>query len=226
MKKAALIILLAILSSFVASAQSKFSYSLLTNTSGTADDQFSICILETTGGNCYDLEKTWKVNFTAGINYQLSDRLRLQSGIGYNVFQMDELNEAFNTNRYQVNYISIPMKAHYFLGKGKTKFYVGGGFRTDIRLNKQKSAFGGGLVQDNANALGVSIEALIGVEFKIIPKLSLGVEPTFATALTSYTQDLKFDGTSSFASSFILLNFIEEKPSRIGMTFSVNYRLK
>lgn len=226
MKRTTLIFLIAILTSFAAGAQSKFSYSLLTNTSGTANDQFDVCILETMGGNCYDLEKTWKVNFTAGINYQLSDRIRLQSGLGYNVFHMNKLNEALNTGRYQVNYLSIPMKAHYFLGKGKTKFYIGGGLRTDIRLNKQKSAFGGELVQDNASAFGVSFETLIGVEFNITSMLSLGIEPTFATALTSYAQDLKFDGSSSFASSFILLNFIEEKPARIGMTFSVNYKFK
>lgn len=229
MKKITLICLLAVLTSFAASAQSKLSYSLLTSTSGALDDQFDICILETTGGNCYDLEKTWKVNFTAAINYQASDRLRLQTGIGYNVFHMDDINESFNTSRYQLNYLSIPMKAHYFISKGKARFYVGGGFRTDIRLNKQSPVRAGLLVQDNGSALGVSLETLVGLEFKILPMLSLGIEPTYTTAISSYSRDLKFDGSSSFApniaQSYLLLNFIEEKPERLGMTFSINYSL-
>ena len=230
MKKTTLICLLVVLNSFAASAQSKLSYSFLTNTSGSADDQFGICILEVTGGNCYDLEKKWKVNFTAGISYQVSDRFRLQTGLGYNVFHMKELNESFNTSRYQINYLSIPLKAHYFLGKGKVRVYIGGGFRTDIRLNKQFTAFSGALVQDNGSALGLSLEALLGLEFNVLPMLSLGIEPTFSTALTSYQGDLKFDNSNvifnNIARSSILLNFIEEKPQRLGMTLSVNYKFK
>lgn len=229
MKKVTLICLIALLSSFAANAQSKLSYSLLTNTSGSLDDQFDICILETTGGNCYDLEKTWKVNFTAAINYQASDRLRLQTGIGYNVFHMDDLNEAFNTSRYELNYLSIPMKAHYFISKGKARFYIGGGFRTDIRLNKQSPVRAGLLIQDNGSGLAVSLETLVGLEFNVLPMLSLGIEPTYATAISSYRRGLNFDGSSSFApnaaQSYLLLNFIEEKPERLGMTLSINYTL-
>lgn len=227
MKKTTLICLFAVLTSFASSAQSKLSYSLLTNTSGSLNGQTDICILEVAGGNCYDLEKRWKVNFTASVNYQASDRLRLQTGLGYNVLHMDQLNESYNTSRYKINYLSIPMKAHYFISKGKTRFYIGGGFRTDIRMNKQSPVRGGSLVQDNGSGLGVSLETLIGLEFKVLHILSLGIEPTFSTAITSYTRDLNFDGTSSFApniaQSYLLLNFIEEKPERIGMTLSVNY---
>lgn len=231
MKKTTLICLIAVLTAFTATAQSKLSYSLLTNTSGALDDQFDICILETTGGNCYDLEKTWKVNFTASLNYQASNRLRLQTGLGYNVFHMKDLNESLNTSRYQLNYLSIPMKAHYFISNGKARFYIGGGFRTDIRLNKQSPVRAGALVQDNASGLALSLETLIGIEFNVLPMLSLGIEPTFATAISSYRRDLDFDGSSSFApnataQSYLLLNFIEEKPKRLGMTLSVNYTLK
>ena len=218
------------LASFTTRAQSKFSYTFQTNTSAALGDQTSICILQTTGGNCHDLEKTWKVNFTAAVNYQVSDRLRLQSGLGHNIFQMDQLNEAFSTSRYQIKYLSIPMKAHYFISKGNLKLYIGAGLRTDIRLNKQSAVVGGALVQDNGSAFGLSLETLLGLEFNLMSVLSVGFEPTFSTALTSYRQDLKFDAASftsnSIIRSFALLNFIDEKPERLGMTLSLNYYLK
>lgn len=231
MKRIMIYCLLTILaSSFTTKAQSKFSYAFQTNTSGALGDQTNICILQTSGGNCYDLAKTWKVNFTAAVNYQVSDRLRLQSGMGHNIFQMDQLNEAFSTSRYQIKYLSIPIKAHYFISKGKLRFYVGGGLRTDIRLNKQSTVFGGAFVQDNGSAFGLSLETLLGLEFNLLPAFSLGFEPTFSTALTSYQQDLKFDATSytsnSIVRSFTLLNFIDEKPDRLGVTLSLNYYLK
>lgn len=224
MKKLFLSISLLLAFSVLAQAQSKLSYSVLINQSASTDDMINICILRTTGGECIDLEKVWKTNITLNVNYEISPRLRLQSGLGYNVLSMDQLNDGLGTDRYKVQYLSIPMRAHYLFNKGKVRFYAGLGLRTDIRLNGNVPYSSEEVIVDNARGMAVSMEALLGLEVPLSSRLKLHFEPTYATALTPYTKDVSTP--SGMVNSRITPpGIVEEYPGRIGISLGFTFSL-
>ncbi len=227
MKKLFLTLSLILACTAVATAQSKLSYSVLVNQSASTDDLINICIFRTTGGECLDLEKVWKTNVTFNANYQVSPRLRLQSGLGYNVLSMDNLNSGLGTDRYKIKYLSIPMRAHYLITKGKVQFYTGAGLRTDIRLNGDIPYATDAGVIDNGRGLAVSLETLIGIEVPLSSRLKVHLEPTYATALTSYIKDVNAPtgNPNSFALSIQPYGIIDEYPSRIGVSVGFTFGL-
>lgn len=204
-------------------AQSKFSYSLLVNKSASTDDVIDVCIFNTTGGECLGLEKNWKTNVTLNVNYQLNTRVRLQTGLGYNVLSMDQLNEALETNEFKAKYLSIPMRFHYMITKGKTKLYAGVGIRTDIRLNNTRNLPENINLVDNSYNIALSAEGLIGLEIPLSSGLKINFEPTIATALTSYSKDES--GPTGFVNSLVATPYslVEEYPGRIGISLGITY---
>lgn len=214
--------LLMMLGTFSLSGQ-KLSYSLLVNESASLDDTYSICIYQTTGGECLDLERNWKMNVTAAVNYELNKRMRLQSGLAYNVLSLDKVNEALERDAYKIKYLSIPVRTHYFINQGKVSFYTGAGLRTDIRLNE---ASGGDLetpVQDNGRSIALSMELMAGLEVKVLPQLSLNIEPIYSKGITSYSKDLQFG--SNVQASFFGIQMMPEYPQRLGINLGFTYRL-
>ena len=201
-------------------AQSKFSYSVLVNQSASADDEYSVCILRTTGGECISLERNWKLNVTAATNYQVNEKVRLQAGLAYNVLSLDKVNEALNRDAYKINYLSIPIRSHFFISQGKVSFYTGLGLRTDIRLNEVAAPDAEVGIPDNGGSVAVSAEVLLGLEVKISPQLAMNLEPTYSRGITPYDRDTDIGAlnTSSFS-----LPFMVEFPQRIGISFGITY---
>lgn len=225
MKKLFLSTCLLLAFSALSQAQSKLSYSVLVNQSASTDDVIDVCIFRTTGGECIELDKVWKTNITLNVNYEVSARLRIQSGLGYNVLSMDQLNDGLSTDKYKVQYLSIPMRAHYLFNKGKVRFYSGIGLRTDIRLNGDIPYSTEAVVVDNARGLAVSMEALLGLEVPLYSKLKVHLEPTYATALTSYTKDVNTPTGSVNTLTAQTYGLVEEYPGRIGISLGFTFNL-
>ncbi len=210
-----------LLSSFV-QAQSKFSYSILSHSSTSLDDVTNICIFRAPplGGVCFDLEASWKTNLTLAVNYEASSRFRIQSGLSYNTLAQDVLNRQLGTDRYKLKFLSIPIRAHYFITTGKTRFYSGLGLRTDIRTNPSIPTVEGDGINDNARSFGLSMEALIGLEIPLMRHIKFNIEPTYSGALTNYTKDLTLPQGAFFD------GLISEKPKRIGISLGLTYNVK
>ena len=226
MKRFLLILGILVASYCLAMAQSKVSYSLLVNESASADDTYDICIFRTTGGECLSLERNWKTNVTAAINYQANKRIRFQAGVAYNVLSLDEVNEALERDAFKIKYLSIPVRTHYFITQGKVKLYTGLGLRTDIRVNEIPPAPEEGyIVQDQGRNLAVSAEFLAGLEIAVLPKLSVNFEPTFSKGITSYSRDLESPSLGGNELSFFGIQMMPEFPQRIGITLGVTYGL-
>lgn len=225
MKKLFLTFSLLLAFSALAQAQSKLSYSMLVNQSASTDDIINICIFRTTGGECLDLDKVWKTNVTLNVNYQVSPRVRLQSGLGYNVFSMDQLNRGLGTNEFKIKYLSIPVRAHYFLNKGRVRLYTGIGLRTDIRLNNVilESEFAS--IADNGKSIAMSMEALIGIEIPVSTRFKIHLEPTYAQAITSYADDINAASGGVNSSLIAPFGLIDEYPGRIGISLGFTIRL-
>lgn len=225
MKKFFLTISLILACTAIAQSQSKLSYSVLVNQSASTDDVIDICILRTTGGECVELEKVWKTNVTFNANYEVNSRLRLQSGLGYNVLSMDQLNEGLGTDEYKLKYLSIPVRAHYLINQGKVRFYVGGGLRTDIRLNGDVPYSAEAGVADNGRGIAVSMETLIGVEVPVSSRFKIHFEPTYSNALTSYSKDVSVTTGIPNILTRTPFGLIDDRPSRIGVSFGFTFGL-
>ncbi|MCE7991748.1 MAG: porin family protein [Roseivirga sp.] len=224
MKKLFLTFSLLLTFSVLAQAQSKLSYSALVNQSASTDDIINICIFRTTGGECLDLDKVWKTNITLNVNYQVNPRIRLQSGLGYNVFSMDQLNQGLGTDKFKIKYLSIPVRAHYFFNKGKVRVYTGVGLRTDIRLNGTTLATETPSVADNGRGIAASMEGLLGIEVPVSSRFKIHFEPTYSKAITSYANDVGFTGGSN-SLSIAPYGMIDKYPGRIGISLGFTFQL-
>ncbi len=227
MKKIFITLFLIALGSTTLLGQSKFSYTLQVNTSASLNDEVTIFVTGVNFGETFDLAQKWKPGITAVLNYQLNKRVRLQSGLGFNRFSLDKLNDKLNTKKYRLNFLSIPIKAHYFISLGKTKFYAGAGIRTDLKLNSRLKLDASAPVYDNSKKIGMSFEGLLGIEFPITQKFSINFEPTFSGAITSYGNEADFNiaaALSSFA-PFFSEEMIDAKQTKLGFTFGLTYGL-
>ena len=222
MKKLLFIFSLLMIAALSANAQSKLSYSLLLNSSGSIDPVNDVCVLEPNGGTCLGIEPEWKLNFMVVVNYSLNDRFRLQSGAGFNVYNLSSLNEALGNDEFSAKYLSIPVKGHYMLGKGKFRPYLGLGLRADIRVNQRADQLANVFVQDNGAGFGMSLEGLLGFEFDLKPGLSFQVEPTFSQAIIAYDQDIVVSPTGNPNSTVLPFGmFADSLPTRIGFSFGL-----
>lgn len=213
-------------------AQSKLSYSILINQSVSTNNYHQVClnqfqILSQPGPTlpCLSMDKAWKTNITFNTNYEISDKFRLQGGLGYNAMHMDKLNGTLGTSRYQVEFLSIPLKVHYYVYRGKKiRFYVGTGVRTDIRLDGPKPYLGREPVADNSRSVSASMESLVGIEVPLTPKIMFNFEPTQSSALVRYTRDTGLNlgfpgGTGGYPYALI-----DQYPGRFGITAGFTFR--
>ena len=204
--------------------QSKISYALLFNSSGSIDPTNDVCVFEPGGGSCLGIEPEWKLNFMAVVNYSMSDRLRLQTGAGFNVYNLNSLNDALGNNEFSAKYLSIPIKGHYMLGKDKFRPYLGLGLRADIRVNQQAEQLENVFVQDNGAGFGMSLEGLMGFEFDLKPGLTFQLEPTFSQGIIAYDQDVVVSPTGNPNSTVLPFGmFADSLPTRIGFTFGLMF---
>ena len=204
-------------------AQSKLTYSLQINSSGSIDPVDDVCVMEVSGGSCLGLEPEWNLNFMALVNYQLRDRLRLQTGAGFNVYNLEDINDALGSDVFSAKYLSIPIRAHYLMSKGKLRPYIGLSIRSDIRVNRAADQRQNVFVQDNASGFGMSMEALLGFEFDLKPGLTFQVEPTFSQGLIAYDQEVQpvLTGGPGLLTVAPIGMFADSLPTRIGFTFGL-----
>ncbi|GAB5522936.1 MAG: hypothetical protein Roseis2KO_08080 [Roseivirga sp.] len=170
------------------------------------------------------MDKAWKTNITLNTNYQLTENFRLQGGLGYNTMHMDKLNSTLSTSRYQVEFLSVPLKVHYYIYRGKKlRFYVGTGVRTDIRLDGPKPYQGQEPVADNSRSVSASMETLVGVEVPITPKIMFNLEPTQSTALTRYTREIGLNLGFPGGVGGYPYALIDQYPGRFGISAGVTF---
>ena len=205
-------------------AQSKLTYTLLINESYPHNNQQQIIINVPAANTSFNLDKSWETSFSFNTNLELNSKWRLQAGIGYNVQSLRNLNSTLATSRYKVEFLSIPMRAHYFIVNKKLRVYTGAGIRTDIRLNESIPYSSPDYVADNARAVAMSLEALVGLEVPITSGLWFNLEPTYATALTRYTQDIGVDVGLNFRTDSQPYTIIDVFPRRIGLSFGLTAR--
>lgn len=171
------------------------------------------------------MDRAWKTNITFNANYELSPKLRLQAGLGYNVMHLNRLNGTLGTSRYQVEYLSIPVKAHYFIHKGKLSFYVGMGVRTDIRLNSPMPYITPEPVADNSRSVSASIETLVGIEVPLSSKIMLNLEPVFSSAMVRYTREIGLDLAFPSTAGGYPYALMDQYPGRFGISVGFTFRL-
>ena len=209
----------------VGKAQSKWSYTVLVNESYSNDNYQQIIINIPNSGTSFNLDKSWQTNFSFSTNYQLNAKWRLQGGLGYNKQSIENLNNTLGTSRYRVEYLSIPLRAHYFLTRNKVRVYTGMGLRTDIRLNERVAYSSPDYVADNARGASVSFEALVGIEIPLSSWLSANVEPTYATAISRYTQDIGVPVGFGFGIDTPPYTIIDKYPDRVGISLGLTFQL-
>ena len=216
-----LIIILVTLAPLSLVGQSKVSYSLLFNQSQSLDPMVDICIFRTTGGECVSMDISYALNATAAINLKLNDRVRLQTGLGYNQLATKDINDNYDRDVFKAKYLSVPIRAHWIIAQGKLSPYLGAGIRTDIRINEAAGVDITGF-RDNARGFGLSAEFLFGLELAVNDKLSVLMEPTYATGLSNYDNG---DRVGAVNPSSIDFSLMPASPQRIGITLGLNFRL-
>lgn len=231
MRKLCLTLSLVLACSAFTNAQSRLSYSILLNQSVSTNNYNQLCvnrpiITSQPGPGLAPLcmDRAWKTNITFNANYELSPKLRLQAGLGYNVMHLDRLNGALGTSRYQLEYLSIPVKAHYFIHQGKVRFYVGAGVRTDIRIDGPMPYITAEPVADNSRSVSASIETLLGIEVPLSSKIMFNFEPTFASALVRYTREIGLNLAFPSTATGYPYALMDQYPGRFGISAGFTFR--
>ena len=200
------------------SAQSKWSYGIQFNQSESTSPLLDICITRMSGGDCFDLQGSWQTNFYLLTNYQPTKRLRMQSGLGLNRLHFDGINQFIDQDKFNYNYLSIPLKAHYFLSSGRLGVYLGAGLRFDLRLNETKAVDMSDGVYDNSANTGLSFESLLGLQYQVNDKISVQLEPTYSLAVSNYRANRNMVSLSM--PNWPVFN---ERPERIGISLGLTF---
>lgn len=203
-----LLLFLAILASFDASAQkisigynfsSDYNYRTLKNNNGSTSAGIAI--------ESRNDDETARFGYTTGLNvcFGLSKQLALETGIQYS-------NKGYGTRNlylaytqpdpaapvrakfvYAYQYIGIPVKAKFIVGKSKLRFIAGIGFTTSLLLNYKQTVtyeyFNGSTEKKTQSSTSgfnkVDLSPMIsaGVDYKLNNKMHLFAEPTFRYGL-------------------------------------------
>lgn len=132
-----------------------------------------------------------KVGFTAGLNaaYHFNKRVGLETGLHYS-------NKGFQTKMmdvtlidpdptapsqvqfiYNLDFIDIPLKANFYIGKRKTRFFTSAGLTTNLFLKAtQTNVF---VYADRTEKETMNLTENAIRKVNLTPSLSLGVDYTF-----------------------------------------------
>lgn len=147
------------------------------------------------------------------LNYGLSSRWSVESGIRYTFLRSDFMRES-EIEKTEINqrihYIGIPLKFNYrIFGSNRFSIYGQGGAALDIPVNGTQSIMkweqGGNKPEFDHSTISVplqwSIEGGVGLQYHLTPSISIYAEPSFryyfnpGTEIKTIRQDKPFEFT-------------------------------
>lgn len=150
-------------------------------------------IIELTGQNVSES----KIGYTTGINtiYNLNKNFGVELGVQYANKGLKISTQLFKTNSYlinNINFIDIPLKLNYTIGKNKLKFLSSLGVTTNLYLNNVVKLYD---VDNNytttkirsktINSICLSYYLSLGIGYTISSKTIIKIEPTFRYSIFS-----------------------------------------
>ncbi len=144
-----------------------------------------------------------KFGFTTGLNIWINftNLVGLETGIqysnkGYKTKTLDLIYEPSNPSSptkakivYSYQYIGIPLKAKFTVGKSKTRFLSSIGFMTNFLLNVKQTInfeYADGKTEEKKQSttsgfkkVDISHMISVGIDYKLTDKIHLIAEPTF-----------------------------------------------
>lgn len=209
-----------------ATAQSKWSLSLSHQRNAAINDNINLCIDGISRGICFDHSLSSTIT-TVGTRYQLSNRLFLNTGLGFETYRKPDLNDQLNTENYKLNFINIPIRANYIIKQGSTKIYVGSGIKLGFQTSEDGLTINTDdfIVWNNMERFTLSHEILAGMEISLFKLLSFSIEPTFAWGITNFTDPM--NPSLDLLPGQIATSFLERdqgKPHMLGINMGLNYR--
>jgi hypothetical protein len=170
-----------------------FNYRLLKNNDGSASSDMVIDSRNST--------ETPMFGYTTGIHYcyNFTNVIGLETAIQYSLkgyktddfvifspFPEPNLPESIQIN-YNYNFIDIPVKVNFSIGKKKVCFFTSVGVVTNIFINETqvtKYRYADGALEKSAKTdfdykrFGLSPMISAGINYSITPKMNLRIEPT------------------------------------------------
>lgn len=173
---------------------SDICYRTLKNNDGSSSSDFVI--------KSNNVNETIKVGYTAGLNvcFNINKIVGIETGIqysnkGYQTKFQDFISgqpDPILPNKikfiYNFNYIDIPVKANFTIGKKKVRFFTSVGMTTNIFIKETQTSV---LVYSdnterktnptnfNYNKVNISPTISLGIDYKINGRMNLRIEPTF-----------------------------------------------
>ena len=153
------------------------------------------------------------ISFGLTVSYPLSPRLSLSTGIVFTHLQSDFVNIMPNNqlaSKQQLDYLGIPLTMGYKVWTYKgLKTYLSGGFQADWNIHTSLQTQGVDQHLDK-DRMQWSVSGALGVQYDIIPQISLYAEP----GIRYY-----FDNGSR------LQNFFKDKPANFSLQVGLRLNL-
>ena len=142
--------------------------------------------------------------FGIGSGIQYSDK-GFRTGKGYWLSEFPDLNpdyflDVWHITIHRFHYIEIPLKAQFSIGGEKVRFLSGIGFTTGF-LVKATNTIQSNVREDmlsndteKYNRINLFPTMSIGIDYKITPKSSIRIEPTFWYGLLNTFKSMKESG--------------------------------
>ena len=122
------------------------------------------------------------ITFGVRISKELSPKWTIETGVQYNLLRTDiirTIGDWSYTKNIKAHFVSIPVAAKYnFLQWKKTNLYTLGGMSIDIPIGSTIDSEITGEQPKLSYPLSFTLDAGIGLEYKISPTTSLFIQPS------------------------------------------------
>lgn len=134
------------------------------------------------------------------LNYELSDRWSVESGIRYTLLRSDFMRDSEiekTETKQRIHYIGIPLKFNYrIFGNHRFSIYGQGGLALDIPVRGTQSIMkweqGWNMPEIDRISISApmqwSIEGGVGLQYHITPSFSIYAEPSFRYYINTQTE--------------------------------------
>jgi len=154
------------------------------------------------------------ISFGLTVNYALTDRISLSTGVVYTRMTSDFdkiVGSDCITKEQILHYVGVPLTVNYRLwGNKKLAVYAGAGGQADVNV-AAKTVTDGGEQKMRKDHLQWSANAMMGVQYNILPQLGAYIEP----GARYY-----FDNDSGIE------NFFKEKKLNFGLQMGIRFNVK